>query len=123
MAVICRICSLHNCLILGIGPLKYSYMECLSVSGLNATVKTPMYEMPLTFVLGGWGLGFYYWEGAFLNWGFELWHFVIGVLSHDQCNSHLQGSHKTATSRASTDCQVHIRPKFSLAIWVWSAKN
>ena len=25
------------------------------VSGLNATGKTPMYERPLTFVLGGWG--------------------------------------------------------------------
>ena len=27
------------------------------VSGLNATDKTPMYEMPLIFVFRGWGLG------------------------------------------------------------------
>ena len=27
------------------------------VSGLNATDKMPMYEMPLTLVLGGWGFG------------------------------------------------------------------
>ena len=27
------------------------------VSGLNATEKTPIYEMPLTFVFGGWGFG------------------------------------------------------------------
>ena len=29
------------------------------VSGLNATDKTPMYEMPLIYVFGGWGLEFY----------------------------------------------------------------
>ena len=28
------------------------------VYGLYATDKTPMYEMPLIYVFGGWGLGF-----------------------------------------------------------------
>ena len=41
----------------------------ISISGLNATDKTPMYEMPLIYVFGGWGI----WQ----------WHFVIGVLSRD----------------------------------------
>ena len=38
------------------------------VSGLNATDKTPIYEMPLTFVFGGWGFE------HFLYWGFGRWH-------------------------------------------------
>ena len=38
-----------------------------------------MYEMPLTFVLGGSGIGEH-----FLYWGFGRWHFVIGGLSRDQ---------------------------------------
>ena len=49
------------------------------VSSLNAMDKTPMYEMPLIYVLGVWGLGF--WGEQFLYWGFGQWYFVIGVLS------------------------------------------
>ena len=43
------------------------------VYGLYATDKTPMYEMPLIYVFGGWGLGF---------WGWGKHFFVLGVLSN-----------------------------------------
>ena len=46
-----------------------------TASGLNATDKTPMYEMPLTFVFGVWGLGFWGWGEHFLYWGFGCWRF------------------------------------------------
>ena len=39
----------------------------MMVSGLNATEKVPMYEMPLTYVFGG--LGFSGWGEYFLYWG------------------------------------------------------
>ena len=37
------------------------------VSGLNATDKTPMYEMPLTFVFEVWELAFWGWGEHFLS--------------------------------------------------------
>ena len=46
------------------------------VSGPNATHKTPVYGMPLTFAFGVWR--------AFLYWGFGWWNFGTGVLSWDQ---------------------------------------
>ena len=42
------------------------------VSGDNATDKTPMYEMPLIYVYGGWGFGV--WKGNFCVLG-------VGILS------------------------------------------
>ena len=45
------------------------------VSMLNATDKTPMYEMPLIFVFGVWGLGLWGWGEHFLYWGLGRWHF------------------------------------------------
>ena len=51
-----------------------SYM----VSGLNATDKTAMYEMPLIYVFGVWVLGL---GEHFRYSGFECWHFVTGVFS------------------------------------------
>ena len=35
------------------------------VSGLNAMDKTPMYKMPLIYVFGVWGLGFWDWGSIF----------------------------------------------------------
>ena len=55
----------------------------IKVSGLNATDKTSMYEMPLIYVFGVLGLGLWGWGEDFLCWGFGQCHFVIGVLSRD----------------------------------------
>ena len=56
--------------------LQIGKMETASyimvVSGLNATDKTPSYEMPMTFVFQGLG-------GEFSYWGFWRWHFIIMV--------------------------------------------
>ena len=41
-----------------------------------------MYEMPLIYVFGFWGLGF--WGEHFFVLGFGQWHFVNGVFSQDQ---------------------------------------
>ena len=49
------------------------------VSGLNATDKVPMYEMPLIYVFGVWGVGVFELGRVFFVLG--QWHFVIGVLS------------------------------------------
>ena len=57
------------------------------VSGLDATGKTPMYEMPLIYVFGIWGLGFWGWGEHLLYWGSGQWHFVIEVLSQDHDGS------------------------------------
>ena len=56
-------------------------MSVYGVSGHNATDKTPMNEMPLIFVFGFWGLGFWGWGEHFLYMDFGCWRFVIGVLS------------------------------------------
>ena len=48
------------------------------VFGVNAIDKTPITEIPLTFVFGFWGG-----EGVFFCRGFRWWHFGIGVLSPD----------------------------------------
>ena len=56
---------------------QYIYRWPKVVSGLNATNKTPMYEMSLIFVLGVGG-------SIFLYWGFGHWRFDIGVLSRDR---------------------------------------
>ena len=48
-----------------------SYM----VSGLNATDKTAMYEMPLIYVFGDWVLGL---GEHFLYWGFWATAFCHG---------------------------------------------
>ena len=68
-------------------PARRAALKCSNVtdwvSGLNATDKMPMHEMPLIYVFGVWGLGFWGWGEHFRYWGFGCWHFVIGVLSRD----------------------------------------
>ena len=50
------------------------------VSDHNATDKKPMYEMPLTFVFGVRGLGFWGWESIF-----NIGVLGVGVLSLAFC--------------------------------------
>ena len=56
--------------------VKLSLVHVVTVSSLNATDNTLMYEMPLIHVFGLWR--------PFLYRGFGQWHFVIGVLSRDR---------------------------------------
>ena len=55
----------------------WTHDEVWAVSGLNATDKTPMYEMPLIYVFGVWRLGLGwalfvvgFWAMAFCHWRF-----------------------------------------------------
>ena len=65
------------------------------VSGLNATDKTPMYEMPLIYVFGVWGFGV--WVSIFCI-GVLGNGIVIGILSRDLAEIHLRLSFALSAS-------------------------
>ena len=71
--------SLHTKQILITSQLLSVMLWLISlVYGHNATDKTPMYEMPLTFVFGGWGFGV---MGAFFVLAFcQL--ILLGLAQH-----------------------------------------
>ena len=75
-----------------------------TVSGLNATDKTPMYEMPLVYGFGGRGFGVEH----FLYWGFGQWRFVIGILSRD----HYDTSINFTPNLGSMACLKHNFPSY-----------
>ena len=70
--------QLHICvIIIKQNILKIEPFFSVLVSGLNATDKTPIYEMPLITCFG-------FKVGASIFYlGFGQWHFVIGVLYWD----------------------------------------
>ena len=80
LQTVCLLLWLKNCSQIQVTIFNFFTLYSnllLLVSGLNATDKTPMYEMPLIFVCRGWGENF-------SHWGFGDRHFVIGVLSRDR---------------------------------------
>ena len=117
---------------------KSGWLALIWVSGLNATDKTPMYEMPLTFVLRVWwvevlGLGEHFLYLGFGRWLSSRDPWYVALALHDKATSRaritkqaqLSGPSLEPTSnlkRLSVSCP-QINPKLSFEIcWFLSAK-